>query len=76
MITNYSGILDLQKQLAAVHGGSHKYLLCLSRLAYIESDLVLESGIDSDVSVLASEMLSERITPEEGEAIDSAFQGS
>ncbi len=75
MVTNYGDILDMQEKLAAVCGGSQKYMLCLSRLAYIDFDLVLESGIDPDVSALASDMLADKITPEEADAIDAAFQG-
>lgn len=63
----------MQKKLAVIRGGSQKYLLALSRLNFSEDDLVLESGIDSDVASYALEMLELVVTPEEGEAIHLAF---
>lgn len=73
VIIKYDDIVDMQKKLEAVRGGNHKYLLCLSRLSYIEDDLVLEAAIDRDVVELAVELLERKVTPEEGEAIFAAF---
>lgn len=75
LVTKYENI-DMQKKLAVVHGGSQKYLLCLSRLNFSDDDLVLESGIDADVAACALEMLELAVTPEEGDAIHSAFSAS
>ncbi len=72
LVTKYDNI-DMQKRLAAVHGASQKYLLCLSRLNFTEYDLVLESSIDPDIPTYALEMLEVFVTPEEGDAIHSAF---
>jgi len=66
----------MQKKLTAIHGGTHKYLLCLARLNFSDDDLVLESGIDPDVAACALEMLELVVTPEEGDAIQSAFSSS
>ncbi len=63
----------MQKKLAVIHGGPQKYLLCLSRLNFCEEDLVLESGIDPEVPACALELLELVVTPEEGDAIQSAF---
>jgi hypothetical protein len=63
----------MQKKLSVIHGGSQKYLLCLSRLNFSEDDLIVESGIDADVAAYALEMLELVVTPEEGDAIHSAF---
>ncbi|RKF56411.1 putative dna repair protein rad26 [Erysiphe neolycopersici] len=72
MIT-HSSIIDVQRSLAYIHGGSQKYLLSLSRLNFLEEDMVLESGIDSEISGFALELLELFVTPEEGDAIQSAF---
>jgi hypothetical protein len=63
----------MQKKLAAIHGGNQKYLLCLARLNFSEDDLVFESGVEADVAAYALEMLELAVTPEEGDAIHSAF---
>jgi hypothetical protein len=69
----YDNIIDMQKKVATIPGGSQKYLLCLSRLNFSEDNLVLESGIDADVARCAVYMLELVVTPEEGDAIQSAF---
>lgn len=76
LVTKYDSIIDMQKKLSVIHGGSQKYLLCLSRLNFSEDDLVLESGIDSDVAGYALEMLELVVTPEEGDSIEMAFSSS
>ncbi|RFU30308.1 hypothetical protein B7463_g6024, partial [Scytalidium lignicola] len=75
LITEHEHIIDLQKKLAAVRGGSQKYLLALTRLNFSEDDLVFESGIEPDVAGLALELLEMVVTPEEGDAIQAAFSG-
>jgi hypothetical protein len=69
----YDNIIDMQKKVAVIPGGSQKYLVCLSRLNFSDDDLVLESGIDPDIARCAVHMLEFFVTPEEGEAIQSAF---
>ncbi|TVY24546.1 hypothetical protein LHYA1_G006276 [Lachnellula hyalina] len=76
IVTKFDDDIDMQKKLAAIRGGSQKYLLCLSRLNFSEDDLVLESGIEPDVAGCALELLELFVTPEEGDAIHSAFSGS
>lgn len=63
----------MQRKLSVIPGGTQKYLLCLARLNFFEEDLLLESGIDSDVATCALELLEMAVTPEEGDAIHSAF---
>ncbi|KAH8809166.1 DNA repair protein-like protein Rad26 [Xylogone sp. PMI_703] len=75
IVTEHEHIIDLQKKLAAVRGGSQKYLLALTRLNFSEEDLVLESEIEPDVPGLALELLEMVVTPEEGDAIQAAFSG-
>jgi hypothetical protein len=76
LITKFDDDIDIQKKLTVIRGGSQKYLLSLSRLNFSEDDLVLESGIDSDVATCALEMLELFVTPEEGDAIHAAFSAS
>ncbi|KAK2624468.1 hypothetical protein QTJ16_006418 [Diplocarpon rosae] len=75
IVTKYDNI-DLQKKLSTIPGGCQEYLLCLSRLNFSEDNLVLESGIESDVAGLAFELLGMLVTPEEGDAIHDAFSTS
>lgn len=74
LVMRYDDIIDMQKKVAVIPGGSQKYLLCLSRLNFSEEDGLLESGIEADVARCAVEMLEMVVTPEEGEAIQSAFE--
>jgi len=76
LITEYDQIVDIQKKLSSIHGGSQKYLVTLARLNFAEDDLVLESGIEPDVAGWALELLELAVTPEEGDAIHSAFNVS
>ncbi|TQS35452.1 hypothetical protein Golomagni_04129 [Golovinomyces magnicellulatus] len=73
LVTKHECAIEIQQNLSYVHGGSQKYLLSLSRLNFLEEDLVLESGIDSDIPGFALELLELIVTPEEGDAIQSAF---
>ncbi|KAM3081211.1 hypothetical protein ACMFMF_003125 [Clarireedia jacksonii] len=69
LITTHENEIDIHKKLAVIRGGSQKYLLCLSRLHFLEEEGVLESGIDQDVPGYALELLEMVVTPEEGEEI-------
>ncbi|CCU74664.1 DNA repair protein Rad26, partial [Blumeria hordei DH14] len=73
LVTRHQSLIDMQQILANIHGGYHKYLLSLSRLNFSEEDLVLESGIDTDIASYALELLELVVTPAEGDAIQSAF---
>ncbi|TAQ88431.1 hypothetical protein B7494_g3214 [Chlorociboria aeruginascens] len=73
LVMQYDQVIDMQKKVSIIQGGHQKYLLCLSRLNFSEDDLLLEAGIDPDVAGWALEMLELAVTPEEGDAIHSAF---
>jgi len=73
LVTKHEKSLKMQEKLSVINGGAQKYLICLARLNFAEEDLVLEAGIDPDVAECAHEMLELAVTPEEGDAIHSAF---
>ena len=73
LVTKYEKLINMQKKLQPIHGGVHKYLTSLARLAFNEEDLVYGACIDPEVSMCAREMLEALVTPEEGEAIYEAF---
>jgi hypothetical protein len=60
-------------KLSIFPGGMRRCLISLARLAFSEYDLVLNAGIDSEVGECAYEMLGLAVSPEEFDAIDSAF---
>ncbi|KAF2467321.1 uncharacterized protein BDR25DRAFT_305714 [Lindgomyces ingoldianus] len=64
--------IDIKSKLGAVQGGSHKYLVALTRLAFSEG-LVLEEGIEEDVVDAAHAILDEGLSPEEGEGLLRVF---
>jgi hypothetical protein len=72
-MTKHEKLLDMQEKLSRIHGGSQKYLICLARLNFSEDDLVLDADIGSEIQECAHEMLELTVTPEEGDAIHSAY---
>ena len=77
LVTTHSHeINDLQEKLHVIPGGTHKHLVCLTRLAFISGDngeMVFEKEIDEEVVQMAREMLEESVTPEEAEMLVEAF---
>lgn len=69
----HAEVLDVRARLAAVPGGSYKYLVALSRVAFAEGASVIEEGIDSEAAEQAHRMLDEHLSPEEGDAVISVF---
>lgn len=72
VLTTYTSLIDLPKKLAAIHGGPHKHLIGLARLAFSDQ-VFMEAGIESDVVDAAHEMLDGYLTFEEGESLLSLF---
>lgn len=68
-----SNVANMPAKLAASHGGSHRYLITLARLAFAEGDLVLEAGISARTVDLAHDLLELAVTPDEGEGIGEVF---
>ncbi|KAH7163417.1 hypothetical protein B0J13DRAFT_601931 [Dactylonectria estremocensis] len=66
-------LADISQKLSLAHGGNQRYLLALGRLAFVEEDLVMESGIDEDTIEAAAELLELAVTPDEGEVVSEAF---
>jgi hypothetical protein len=68
-----ANVANMPAKLAASHGGSHRYLITLARLAFAEEDLVLEAGIDARTVELAHDLLELAVTPDEGEGVGEVF---
>lgn len=64
---------NIQSKLAMAYGGSHRYILALSRIHFAEEDLVYEAGIDEETADLARELCEFVVTPDEGEGVREAF---
>ncbi|ORY18641.1 hypothetical protein BCR34DRAFT_473229 [Clohesyomyces aquaticus] len=64
--------IDIKTKMGAVQGGSHKYLVALTRLAFSEG-LVLEEGIEQEVVDAAHDILDKGLSPEEGEGLLRVF---
>jgi hypothetical protein len=72
LLTTYSTIIDIRAKLSVIHGGSHKHLIALTRLAF--SDPVFyEEGIDPEAMDAAHQLLDEYLSPVEGEALLQIF---
>ncbi|KAF3767324.1 hypothetical protein M406DRAFT_39213 [Cryphonectria parasitica EP155] len=69
-----SAHIDMRAKLSTSHGASQKYLLALSRLNYVEEDLILEAGIDPVTCDRAADLLEVAITPVEAEGVEEVFQ--
>lgn len=68
-----SNVANMPAKLAASHGGSHRYLITLARLAFAEEGLVLEAGISARTVELAHDLLELAVTPDEGEGVGEVF---
>jgi hypothetical protein len=66
---------DIKSKLGVIHGGNHKYLVTLSRVAFSEG-VCIEEGIDEEVAEMAHAILDEGLSPEEGEGLLRVFGGS
>lgn len=69
-----SDVVNLPTKLAASHGGSQRFILPLARLSFADDDLVFEAGVDASTIELARELLELSVTPDEGDAVNMAFE--
>ncbi|KAF2231126.1 hypothetical protein EV356DRAFT_452629 [Viridothelium virens] len=65
--------VNVRDKVAVIHGGSHKFYVALSRLAFSER-VVLEAGIDGATVDAAHDILDSVLSPEEGEAFGEVFE--
>ena len=72
LLRNHGEHIDLRSKLLTVAGGTQKYLVVLTRLAFSDGPL-LEAGIDDDTIEMAHEMLEEAVNPQEAEALLEIF---
>lgn len=72
LLITYADVVDVPQKLAVVHGGTHKHLIGLARLAFSDG-LLLEAGIDDQVVDAAHEILDGYLTFEEGESLVALF---
>ncbi|KAK3062280.1 hypothetical protein LTS18_004445 [Coniosporium uncinatum] len=72
IVTAYPEIVDVRAKLSVVHGGAHKHLIALTRLAFSDQ-LVLEEGVENEVVDAAHQLLEEYLSPGEGEALLQVF---
>lgn len=82
LVINFEGEVGrLQEKLAVVHGGVHRHLVSLARLALRDEEaaergeLVLEGGVGGRVGEWAKELLEMACTMEEADAIHEALVG-
>ncbi|KAF2722998.1 hypothetical protein K431DRAFT_221033 [Polychaeton citri CBS 116435] len=73
VLRTHSDLINLQQKLSAVHGGYHKFLVGLTRVAFTEQ-LVIDAGIDNEVIEAAHSILDNVLSPEEGEAVVKALE--
>jgi hypothetical protein len=68
LLTTHADKIDVREKLRAVEGGTHMHLIALTRLAFCES-VILERGIEPEVSDAAHALLDEFLSPVEGEQL-------
>ncbi|PIA99839.1 hypothetical protein CB0940_03661 [Cercospora beticola] len=73
LIRAYEGTLEIVPKLHAVHGGYHKFLVSLTRVAFSEQ-LCFEAGIEDEVAEAAHNILDNVLGPEDGDAIMRAIE--
>ncbi|CAK4033720.1 Hypothetical predicted protein [Lecanosticta acicola] len=64
--------ITIQK-LQVVHGGYHKFIVSLTRIAFTEQ-VAFEAGIENEVSEAAHSILDNILNSEDGEAVMKAFE--
>lgn len=74
LTSNYPTYINMQTKLQPIPGGTHKYLIALTRLAFSEG-IFYEQGIEEDVADAAHQMLESLVNPQEAEALSEAFSG-
>lgn len=74
LTSNYPTYINMQTKLQFIPGGTHKYLIALTRLAFSEG-IFYEQGIEEDVADAAHQMLESLVNPQEAEALSDAFSG-
>ena len=72
LTSTYSNQIDLQAKLRGIPGGTHKYLVGLTRLTFTEG-VFFERGIEEDTAEYAHQMLETLVNPQEAEALLEAF---
>lgn len=70
MLTKYE--VARQAKLAVTPGGSHIYLVTMTRIAFSES-LVLEESITDEIKDMAHALLESLVTPEDGDQLNELF---
>lgn len=65
--------VEVVPKLHVVHGGYHKFLVSLTRVAFSEQ-LVLEDGIEEEVAEAAHNILDNVLGPEDGDAVMKAIE--
>lgn len=65
--------VEVVPKLHVVHGGYHKFLVSLTRVAFSEQ-LVLEAGIEDEVAEAAHNILDNVLGPEDGDAVMKAIE--
>jgi hypothetical protein len=73
--------IDVRAMMNGVPGGSHVYMVALTRVAFVYSEegeggWVVESGIEKEVCEAAFSLLDEFLTPEEGEGLLRVFSSA
>ncbi|KAF2207603.1 hypothetical protein CERZMDRAFT_50820 [Cercospora zeae-maydis SCOH1-5] len=73
LLRAYEGTLEIVPKLHAVHGGYHKFLVSLTRVAFSEQ-LCFEAGIEDEAAEAAHNILDNVLGPEDGDAIMRAIE--
>ncbi|KAF2089594.1 hypothetical protein K490DRAFT_10772, partial [Saccharata proteae CBS 121410] len=72
LLTNYLTVEDRKTKMSVIPGGIHRHVVALTRLAFSDA-LVLEQGIEEEVSIAAHELLDAFLSPEEGENLVQVY---
>jgi hypothetical protein len=75
LVDTHKDTVETQAKLNAIHGGSQKYLLALSRLHYADTNLPWDVEIGEAVENQVGDLLTSFLSPDEGDAMHEAFVG-
>lgn len=73
LLREHADTISIRDKVSVIHGGWHKFLVALSRIAFSDR-VAFEAGLEDEVVDAAHEILDAVLSPEEGEAIVMAVE--
>lgn len=74
LLHHHADSININEKLNVIPGGWHKFLVCLSRIAFSEDLVRDDEGVEEEAVDAAHEILDQFLTPEAGDAVFEAIE--